>query len=226
MKSQNLQTRVYYRKKSVSVIDSPLLSRGSMGYQERLKQILCEKSIKRGDFVLASGQRSNYYIDAKLTTLAPEGLFCTTMVLWEKLKSLKMFPKAIGGLATGADPIVAEVTALSFRESGPLVYGFYVRPETKSHGTKKRVEGYEGSPGDPVVIVDDVCTKGNSAITAIQEAHEKGWEVIAAICLVDREEGAMENIEKHCPFHAIFTASELLAEKEKDASPDRLTAFS
>ena len=103
------------------------------------------------------------------------------------------------------------------------MYGFYVRPETKSHGTRKQVEGYTGSPGDPVVIVDDVCTKGNSTIKAIEQAREKGWEVIAAICLVDREEGAKEQIEKqYCPFHAIFIARELLAALEMEHSSGRI----
>lgn len=206
------KTGLHYRENSFSVVNSEALGRGIRSEVERLKEILNEKSVKRGNFTLASGKTSDFYIDCKPTTLDPEGLTLAAEAFWEKLKQLPRFPKAVGGLATGADPIVAALTALSYRNGGPLLYGFYVRPERKEHGTKKRVEGYQGHPGEPVVIVDDVCTGGNSALQAINQAKEMGWEVVAAISLVDREEGAKENIEeKGCPFYSILKKSELLA---------------
>ena len=181
-------------------------------YRERLKEILCQKSVKRGDsFVLTSGKTSNYYIDAKPTTLDAEGSFCTGMTVLEILKSLRPYPKAIGGLTLGADPIVPVVAALSHWQGGPPVSGFLVRKEAKKHGTRQYLEGYQGRGGDPVVIIDDVCTTGGSTLLAIERAQEAGLQVVAAICLVDREEGGRENIEKICPFHAIFSARELLA---------------
>ena len=94
-----------------------------MQYQKRLKQILCEKSIQRGDFVLTSGKRSNYYLDARLTTLDAEGALCSGLSVLELLKTLKPYPKAIGGLTMGADPIVAVVAALSHQQGGPPVAG-------------------------------------------------------------------------------------------------------
>ncbi|MBI3935184.1 MAG: orotate phosphoribosyltransferase [Acidobacteria bacterium] len=187
-----------------------------MSDKERLKQIVIEKSLKVGDFTLASGQRSNYYIDAKLTSLDPEGLARIAAVFWEKLAELPVFPRAIGGLSTGADPIVAGLVALSFKNPGKELHGFYVRREVKGHGTKKEIEGYVGSPGDPVVIVDDVCTTGSSAIRAIEAAKTRRWNVLATICLVDRDEEARAHIEveNSVPYYPIFTASELLAELE------------
>jgi orotate phosphoribosyltransferase len=86
-----------------------------------------------------------------------------------------------------------------------------VRKEAKQHGTQQLIEGWRGEPGDPVVIVEDTCTTGASVVKTIEQAEAAGWKVVAAICLVDREEGGREAIEKHCPFHALFTARELLA---------------
>ena len=188
----------------------------TMPYRERLKEILCRKSLRKGGpFVLTSGRTSNYYIDAKLTTLDPEGAFCTGMVILELLKPLSPYPKAIGGLTLGADPIVPVVAALSHQQGGPPVAGFIVRKEPKKHGTEQFIEGWQGQPGDPVVIVDDVCTTGGSTLKAIEQAERAGLRVIAAICLVDREEGGRQAIEQHCPLYAIFTARELLAALER-----------
>ncbi|MCH7978669.1 MAG: orotate phosphoribosyltransferase [Acidobacteria bacterium] len=184
-----------------------------MQYRERLKEILCQKSIRKGgSYVLASGKKSDYYVDVKLTTLDPEGSLLAAMAVWEVCKTLTPYPKAIGGLSMGADPIVPVVAALSHQQGGPPVAGFLVRKEPKKHGTRKYLEGYQGQAGDPVVIVDDVCTTGGSTLKAIERAQAAGFHVIAAVCIVDREEGGRENIEKHCPFHALFTARELLAE--------------
>ena len=143
-----------------------------MQYRERLKEILCRKSIRKGgSFVLASGKTSDYYADVKLTTLDPEGSLCAAMAVLELFKKLTPYPKAIGGLSMGADPIVPVVAALSHQQGGPPVAGFLVRKEPKKHGTRKYLEGYQGQAGDPVVIVDDVCTTGGSTLKAIEQAQ-------------------------------------------------------
>ena len=191
----------------------------AVNHKQRLSQILCEKSIKRGDFVLSSGKRSNYYLDARRTTLDAEGALCTGMAVLEVLHTLQPYPKAIGGPTLGADPIVAVVAALSAQQAQrsklPPVSAFIVRKEVKQHGTQQLIEGWRGEPGDPVVMVEDTCTTGGSLIRAIEQATAAGMKVIAAICLVDREEGGREAIEKHCPFYALFTARELLAAVEE-----------
>lgn len=183
----------------------------TVNHRERLKQVLLEKSIQRGDFVLTSGKRSNYYLDARLTTLDAAGALCTGMSVLELLKTLKPYPKAIGGLTMGADPIVAVVAALSAQQGGPPVSGFLVRKEPKKHGTQQYIEGWRGVAGDPVVVVDDVCTTGGSTIKAIEQARAAGYNVVAAICIVDREEGGREAIQELCPFYSLFTARDLLA---------------
>jgi orotate phosphoribosyltransferase len=183
-----------------------------MSHLSRLKQILLAKSIQRGDFVLTSGKKSNYYLDARLTTLDAEGALCSGMAVLDLLQTLKPYPKAIGGLTMGADPIVAVVAALSAQQGGPAISGFLVRKEPKKHGMQQYIEGWRGAAGDPVVIVDDVCTTGGSTIKAIEQAQAAGYSVIAAVCLVDREEGGREAIEKLCPFRALLTARELLTE--------------
>jgi orotate phosphoribosyltransferase len=185
-----------------------------MNYRERLKEILIEKSIQRGEFILSSGKKSNYYLDARRTTLDAEGAFCTGMVVLEVVRSLKPQPKAIGGPTLGADPIVAVVAALSHQQGGPPISAFIVRKEAKQHGTQQLIEGWRGTLGDPVAIVEDTCTTGGSLLRAMDQAEAAGMKVIAAICLVDREEGGREAIEKRCPFYALFTARELLAESE------------
>jgi orotate phosphoribosyltransferase len=192
-----------------------------MQFKDRLKQVLLEKSIQRGDFVLTSGKRSNYYLDARLTTLDAEGALCSGMAVLELLQTLKPYPKAIGGLTMGADPIVAVVAALSAQQpllsqgaggqGSPPISGFLVRKEPKKHGTQQYIEGWRGATGDPVVVVDDVCTTGGSTIKAIERAQAEGYNVVAAVCIVDREEGGREAIEKLCPFVSLFTARELLA---------------
>jgi len=181
-----------------------------MDYKARLKQVLLQKSIQRGDFILASGKRSDYYLDARLTTLDAEGALCTGMCVLDLIRTLTPHPKAIGGLTMGADPIVAAVAALSAQQDGPPVSGFLVRKEPKKHGTQQYIEGWKGEPGDPVVVVDDVCTTGGSTIKAIERARAAGYNVIAAICIVDREEGGREAFETLCPFYSLFTARELL----------------
>ncbi len=182
-----------------------------MNYRERLKEILIKKSIQRGEFILSSGKKSNYYLDARLTTLDAEGALCTGMAVLEVVRGLKPQPKAIGGPTLGADPIVAVVAALSHQEGGPPISAFIVRKEPKQHGTQQLIEGGRGAPGDPVVIVEDTCTTGGSLLKAVDQAEAAGMKVTAAICLVDREEGGREAIEKRCPFYALFTARELLA---------------
>src|SRR5207244_11350815 len=92
-----------------------------------------------------------------------------------------------GGLAIGADPIATAVALVSALEGQPLP-AFIVRKETKGHGTQRLIEGYDGKPGSRVIVVDDVCTTGDSIFKAAARAEEAGYEVAAAFWVVDREE--------------------------------------
>ncbi len=177
---------------------------------EELLSILFENSFRYDPecgFVLSSGKKSDIYIDAKKTLLTPRGLLLTGRVFFERLKDKGI--DGIGGLTMGADPIAYATSLVSAMEGSPLGV-FIVRKEPKGHGTKRGVESALPE-GAPVVVVDDVVTTGASTIRAIEVAGQAGLQVVWALALVDREEGGRENIERHCPFDAIFTRKDFLS---------------
>ena len=178
--------------------------------RRRLKEILRAHSVKRGDFVLASGERSTVYVDVRLTALRAEATPLIGRTFVEKLRERGWTPHAVGGLTMGADPIVTAVSRESL-EFGLEINGFLVRKEAKKHGRQQFLEGLPDTDGYEVVVVEDVCTTGGSALKAIERARDAGLKVIGAICLVDREQGGGEAIEAvGCPFERIFTMAELL----------------
>jgi orotate phosphoribosyltransferase len=176
--------------------------------REKLKRLLKENSILHGKFILSSGKESDYYIDARLTTLHPEGVFIIgKLFLDEILKSPEI--KAVGGPTMGADPIVGSVLALSNQNKHPL-YGFIVRKDEKDHGTGKLIEGNLKS-GYSVAIVEDVITTGRSIFWAIAAVEKSGAVVKKVLVIVDREEGGREKIEeKGYEFFSIFQIGELI----------------
>jgi len=187
-----------------------------MTHRQQLANLLRAKSIKRGDFTLASGKKSNYYLDCRLTTLDPKGALLTGYCILEMLDEMGVKPDAIGGLSMGADPIVTAAGVVSAIEKRPL-QGFLVRKEAKGHGRKKQIEGMEETQGKRVAIVDDVCTTGGSTQEAIAAAEHEGCQVIAVISLVDREEGGSDMLRAKYNYRSVFTARELLAEDSKPA---------
>jgi orotate phosphoribosyltransferase len=179
--------------------------------RERLKQILKTHSVRVGDFVLASGQRSNLYVDCRLTTLRAEAMPLIGRLFVAKMQELGWTPDVVGGLTMGADPVVTAVARESL-DSGSVINAFLIRKEAKKHGRQKFIEGLDEPAGKKVVVVDDVCTTGGSTIKAIEASREAGMEVLGAICLVDREQGGREAIEQQhqCKFTRIFSMSELI----------------
>lgn len=184
-------------------------------HKPRLAVLLRSKSLVRGEIVLSSGQKSNYYLDCKLTTLNPEGALLTGYAVLELLDEMGVKPAAIGGMSMGADPIVSATVVVSEIEKRPLP-GFLIRKERKGHGRRKQLEGIDGHLGQ-VAIVDEVCTTGASTLEAINAAEAEGCEVVAVISLVDREEGGSDVLRAKYNYRSIFTASELLASDEKPA---------
>jgi orotate phosphoribosyltransferase len=178
--------------------------------REQLISLLRKFSIRFGDFVLASGQRSDVYVDAKLTTYRAEAMPLIGRIFLEAIRRRGWNPSAVGGLTLGADPIAMSIARESL-ETGLTVDCFVVRKEPKKHGLMKFIEGLPATAGVNVVIIDDVCTTGGSTKIAIERAREEGLNVLGAICLVDREMGARENLEGKLasPFEKIFTLSEL-----------------
>ncbi len=188
--------------------------------RQELLRLLAAKSFRLGEFKLSSGSTSDYYIDCRLTTLDARGAQLTGKVFLEEIRERGWKPQAIGGLTMGADPIVVAVAVTS----GEL-NGFLVRKAEKQHGTGQRIEGFR-EKGARVVIVDDVCTTGASTIQAIEAAREFGFEVVAAMCLVERQEAkGRPNVEKAAspaPFISLFTAADVRKEhvsQNEDTSP-------
>lgn len=179
--------------------------------RNRLRELLREHSLIFGDFTLTSGQKSRYYFDSKRTTLLPDGAYLTAREVLRVLRDNGIQADAIGGMTLGADPIVCPVAALSHLE-GPALRAFIVRKEAKEHGTGRKIEG-SVKPGSRVVVVDDVVTTGESTLKAIAAATDEGLEVVAVVCLVDREEGGGARLEAW-PFFPIFRRSEIFEPAE------------
>ncbi|MEQ9619096.1 MAG: orotate phosphoribosyltransferase [Deltaproteobacteria bacterium] len=176
--------------------------------RERLNTILRQNSILRGKFTLASGKESDYYIDARLTTLHPEGVYLIGEILLGEIKKYSGI-NAVGGPTMGADPIVGSLLCASHLNDYPL-RGFLVRKREKSHGTGKLIEGNLKS-GDKAAIVEDVVTTGGSVLKAIDAVREMGAEVSKVMVIVDREEGADRKFsDMGIDFYSIFKISELL----------------
>jgi len=144
-----------------------------------------------------------------MTTLDPRGALLIARLILERIRTHEIQADALGGLTLGADPIATAVAVVSGLEGMPLS-AFIVRKEAKGHGTQRAIEGYDGKRGSRVIVVDDVCTTGDSILRAAERAEQAGYEVAAAFCVVDREEGGAEIIGKRYPFYALFTAKELL----------------
>lgn len=161
--------------------------------RETLAALLRERSISFGDFVLASGQRSRYYVDARKTTMSAQGQVLIGRLGLAAIREAGWAPAAIGGLTLGADP-VAYAVARASADTPPLVQGFSVRKAPKDHGTQHRIEG-NLSPGDPAVVVEDVITSGSSALSAIAAVRAEGGVVLGVFAVVDREQGGRQAIE-------------------------------
>jgi len=179
---------------------------------KELIDLLLDKSLKVADepiFELASGKKSNLYIDCRKTTKNARGAYLIGNIIYDKISKLDV--DAIGGLTMGADP-VADAVAYTSVLKGKLINSFSVRKKAKEHGLKRVIEG-DVKNGDRVVIVDDVATTGQSTIEAIENARAGGLHVVKVIILVDRQEGGRENILKHnVDYEAILTKQDLLDE--------------
>ncbi|MEO8450691.1 MAG: orotate phosphoribosyltransferase [Gemmatimonadota bacterium] len=160
---------------------------------EALEALLYERSVAFGDFVLASGQRSTYYIDARKTTMSAAGLSLIGRLGIQAIRVAGWEPNVVGGLTMGADPVAYAVARVSL-ESPPIMDAFSVRKAPKEHGTKRRIEGNFG-PDTAVVVVEDVITSGGSALQAVEAVRAEGGRVLGVLAVVDREEGGREAIQ-------------------------------
>jgi orotate phosphoribosyltransferase len=179
-----------------------------MTTRDELMTRLIEQSLRTGEFTLASGRKSDYYINGKLTTLDGRGAYLIARVFMAMIAD--DVPDAVGGLTLGADPIVGAMLSMAGMEDLPLK-GFIVRKASKDHGTRSLVEG-PLAEADRVIIIEDVVTTGASALEAVDAVAALGCDVRKVIAVVDREEGGRKNLEaRGLHLESIFTASELLA---------------
>jgi orotate phosphoribosyltransferase len=176
-----------------------------------LRHLLAERSAKRGKFKLSSGRESTLYIDARLTTMSPEGLVLIGQLGLRALTDSGWDVQSVGGLTLGADP-VAYAIAYASAASTPSqsIRAFTVRKEPKSHGTGQLIEG-PFSPGDRVAIVEDVITTGASALRAAAAVRSSGGIVVGVLAVVDRSEGGREALEEQgLPVIALTTAADII----------------
>lgn len=176
------------------------------GLKKELKEIVKEKSVFKGKFLLSSGKESNYYIDIRNTSLDAKGVVLCAKLFLPLLKDVE----GVGGPTLGADPFIGAVL-YEAHTKGKELYGFIVRKDPKRHGTRKMIEG-PIKEGSTVAIIEDVITSGSSVANAVKCCQEAGLSVKKILTVVDREEGGVEFLSKlGVPVYPIFRKSELLA---------------
>ena len=175
--------------------------------REELFQILLEKSLLRGSFVLASGKTSSFYLDVRRTSLDPRGAVLISRLLFESIR--KTEARWAGGLTLGADPLACALSALS-SEWGHPIPAFLVRKKSKEHGTGSRIEGGL-PPGTRVALLEDVVTSGGSALEAASALREIGCPIEGVWAVVDREQGGREALTAEgLSLQSLFRAADLL----------------
>ena len=177
--------------------------------KQELKKLLTERSFKYSEepiYNLASGIKSQYYIDCKMTTLYSRGMGLMGDIFLEMVSRQDI--KGIGGLTLGADPLAYATAMAAYRKNIDLT-AFVIRKNPKKHGLKKWIEG-DVKENDRVIIVDDVITTGGSTIKAIDHAEDSGLKIVKVLVLVDRQEGGREAIiARGYGVDSVFTKSEL-----------------
>src|SRR5471030_2423807 len=161
----------------------------------QLVHLLAERSARRGHFTLASGRQSTLYIDARLTTMSPDGLALIGPLAFNALSRSGWRVDSVGGLTLGADPVSYAIAYASALGGLPL-RAFTVRKEAKAHGTGRLIEG-PFRAGDRVAVIEDTITTGGSAKKAIDAVRAAGGTVVGVLALVDRDEGGREALEAY-----------------------------
>jgi len=159
----------------------------------RIREIASEVgALLEGEFTLTSGKKSNYYFDGKKLTLSPQGAYWVGKAMFDELAKIGV--DAVGGVATGAYPIVTATALVSHLEGKPL-FSFMVREVPKEHGTKRKIEGHL-KEGSRVAILEDVITTGGSVSKVIEAVEAVNCKVVKVIALVDRHEGGSDRLKQ------------------------------
>ncbi|MEH2283014.1 MAG: orotate phosphoribosyltransferase [Nostoc sp.] len=174
--------------------------------RHKLLDLFCQLAYQEGDFVLASGLRSSYYVNKMQVTLHPQGALAVGRLLFPLLP---VDTQAVGGLTLGADPIVTAVSVVSVYENRPIP-ALIIRKEAKGYGTKACIEGPSLPEGAKVVVLEDVVTTGQSALKAVERLKDAGYTVNQVISLVDREQGGGELYQSvGLKFETLFSIQEI-----------------
>jgi orotate phosphoribosyltransferase len=177
-----------------------------MSDRERLLELV-RGCVHKGEVILASGAKSDFYLDARLVTLTTLGSRLVGQAALDHARELGA--TGVAGPTVAACPIVSAVGVLADQAAVPLKLS-YVRAAAKGHGMQKAVEGPPLGPEDKVLIVDDVMTSGGSLLKAVDQLKETGCQVLGAWCIVDRQAGGRERVEEAgVPFAALFTRAEV-----------------
>ncbi|WP_429222439.1 orotate phosphoribosyltransferase [Methanobacterium oryzae] len=156
-------------------------------YKELITLLEENEVVKFGKFILSSGKESDYYVNMKMAITDPRILNLIAKIISGQIVEDKI--DKIAGPALGAVPIA---TAVSLESKIPMLM---VRKEKKGYGTAELIEG-NLIEGDSIVIVEDVTTTGNSLLKAIKALEENGGIIKKAFVIVDRDDGALENLKK------------------------------
>jgi len=177
--------------------------------KRRLAKLLLEKSYREGEFILTSGEKTDYYFDCRQTALHPEGAWLIGSLLADMIQDIPAV--AVGGMTLGADPLVTATSVIA-RQQGRSLAGLLVRKEAKGHGAKQYVEGLANvMPGDRVIMLEDVITSGASVLKACLRAQEAGLTIAAVCAILDREEGGREAVTAAgFELRSLFTRPELV----------------
>jgi orotate phosphoribosyltransferase len=180
--------------------------------QRRLKELLLQKSYRKGRIKLSSGRESDFYIDGKQTTLDAEGAFLCGSLLYGLINREGQNIGGVGGMTLGADPLVTAVSIVSYLEGNPIP-AFIVRKEPKSHGTENYIEGRENlAAGASVALLEDVVTTGGTLLQVIDRVKTQGLKVGLVATVVDRQEGGAEALAAEgFTLVSVFTREQLLA---------------
>ncbi|MEH2197625.1 orotate phosphoribosyltransferase [Nostoc sp.] len=174
--------------------------------RHKLLDLFSQRAYQEGDFVLASGLRSSYYVNKMQVTLHPQGALAVGRLLFPLLP---VDTQAVAGLTMGADPMVTAVSIVSVYENRPIP-ALIIRKEAKGYGTRAYIEGPTLPEGAKVVVLEDVVTTGQSALKAVERLKDAGYTVNQIISLVDRQQGGGELYQSAgLKFETLFSIQEV-----------------
>lgn len=181
---------------------------------DRLLELLRERGFRRGEFVLSSGRKSDFFIDCKPAVLLAEGHALAGRALLARIRDLTGSVSAVAGVELGGCPLASAVAFASW-DTGPSMDAVYIRKATKQHGTKKMLEGADHlDPGAKLVVVEDTVTTGGSTLRAVEAVREAGFEVAAVIAVVDRLDGGADAIRgASVPFSALYDRTDFMGDQ-------------